>query len=371
VSETHRESETNPQAEAPGAPAPSATPRRVVVLGAGSWGTVFAKIAADAAARAEGEGGPGWSVTLWGRDPELIERLEETGVNDRYFPTVRLPGNLTYSSDARRALEGADVVVLAIPAQALREQLGGLAGAVPPGAVLVSLAKGLERGTGLRMSEVIAQALPGSRDRVAVVSGPNLAREIIQEQPTASVVAASSAEVAGMVSRVCATGYFRPYTSSDVVGVEIGGLVKNVIALCVGMCEGRDLGDNSKASIMTRGLAETSRLALALGGRHETMAGLAGMGDLVATCSSPLSRNHTAGRLLGTGLSEAEVASRMTQTAEGIKSAPVVLELARTHGVEMPIVAGVVAVLSGAISVDQLQPMLLGRSLKAETPHGS
>ncbi|MCP3426251.1 NAD(P)-dependent glycerol-3-phosphate dehydrogenase [Rothia sp. AR01] len=343
----------------------------MAVLGAGSWGTVFAKIAADAAARSEREGGAGWSVTLWGRDPKVIEHLRATGVNDRYFPTVRLPANLGYEADARRALEGADVVVLAIPAQALREQLTALADAVPADAVLVSLAKGLERGTGLRMSEVIAQAIPGAAGRTAVVSGPNLAREIIQEQPTASVVAAASAEVAGKVSRICATDYFRPYTSADVVGVEIGGLVKNVIALCVGMCEGRDLGDNSKASIMTRGLAETSRLALALGGRHETMAGLAGMGDLVATCSSPLSRNHTAGRLLGTGLSEAEVSARMTQTAEGIKSAPVVLELAREHGVEMPIVEGVVAVLSGAVSVDQLQPMLLRRKLKAETPHVS
>ena len=354
---------------APTVPPTVPTPRKVAVLGAGSWGTAFAKIAADAA-RVSEDRDPAWQVVLWGRDESAMNLMAETGTNDRYFPNVRLPGNLGFTANQREALTGADVVVLALPAQVLRDQLVSAADAVPQDAVLVSLAKGLERGTGLRMSEVIAEALPGSQGRITVLSGPNLAREIIQEQPTASVVASVSEPSAGMVSRVCATPYFRPYTSADVVGVEIGGLVKNVIALCVGICEGRDYGDNSKASIMTRGLAETTRLASALGGRPETLAGLAGMGDLVATCSSPLSRNHTAGRLLALGLSVEEVSARMTQTAEGIKSAPVVRDLARRHGVEMPIVEAVTSVLAGEITVDQLQPMLLGRRLKAETPHG-
>lgn len=377
-------------------------PRKVAVLGAGSWGTAFAKIAADAAARAGREAasgpaaGPAWEVVLWGRDESAMAAMSATGINERYFPHVRLPQNLQFTADPRAALAGADVVVLALPAQVLRSQLDLFAPSIAPDAALVSLAKGLERGTGLRMSQVIAEVLDAAArgndggpvadagaapagqqaaeggsaaSRVAVLSGPNLAREIVQEQPTASVVAAPSAEVAGTVAAVCVTDYFRPYTSSDVVGAEIGGLVKNVIALCVGICEGRDYGDNSKASIMTRGLAETTRLALALGGRPETLAGLAGMGDLVATCSSPLSRNHTAGRLLGSGLSEAETTSRMTQTAEGMKSASAVLDLARRAGVEMPIVEAVVAVLESRITVEQLQPMLLGRSLKAETPH--
>ena len=369
--------------EAPPAPA---DPAKVAVLGAGSWGTVFAKVAADAALAASrpadelqtdshgfrqpsGDSVPAWTTILWGRDEEAMRRAARTRINDRYFPQHRLPAALEITADVEAALTGADVVVLALPAQVLRGQLEQLSGLIEPSATLLSLAKGLERGTGQRMSEVISEVLPAHTERIAVLSGPNLAREIIQEQPTASVVAARSPETAGLIARVCAAPYFRPYTSSDVVGAEIGGLTKNVIALCVGICEGRDLGDNSKASIMTRGLAETTRLAMALGARPETMAGLAGMGDLVATCSSPLSRNHTAGRLLGAGLSEAEVAARMTQTAEGIKSASVVRDLAARHGIEMPIVEAVTAILSGEVHVDQLQPLLLSRRLKAETPH--
>lgn len=352
-----------PEPHAPAAPARA--PRRVAVLGAGSWGTVFAKISADAAAATSQP----WRTVLWGRDAEGMGRTRSTRINDRYFPHHRLPDSLEVTAEPEEALSGADVVVLALPSQALRAQLEAFRELIEPEAVLVSLAKGLESGTGLRMSEVIAQVLPEHAGRIAVLSGPNLAREIIQEEPTASVVAAEDSEVAALIAAVCAAPYFRPYTSSDVIGAEIGGLVKNVIALCVGICEGRDLGDNSKASIMTRGLAETTRLATALGGRPETMAGLAGMGDLVATCSSPLSRNHTAGTLLGAGLSAEEVAARTTQTAEGVKSAPVVLELARRSGVEMPIVESVVGILTGRITVDQLQPLLLGRRLKAETPH--
>jgi len=359
----------NVQEQAPTVPPSVPTPRRVAVLGAGSWGTAFAKVAADAA-RLGASDGDSWEVVLWGRNRDSMASISTSGINERYFPNTRLPENLSFTSDPEEALRGADVVVVAIPAQALRSQLVAMASIIESNAVVVSLAKGLERGTGLRMSEVIEQTLPGFGEQIAVLSGPNLAKEIIQEQPTASVVASVSERSAALVSRVCATTYFRPYTSGDVVGVELGGLVKNVIALCVGICEGRDYGDNSKSSIMTRGLAETTRLAVALGGRAETLAGLAGMGDLVATCSSPLSRNHTAGRLLALGLSEVEVGQRMTQTAEGMKSASVVRDLARRHGVEMPIVEAVSAVLDGQITVDQLQPMLLGRALKAETPHG-
>lgn len=359
----------NVRDQAPTVPPTVPKPHRVAVLGAGSWGTAFAKIAADAA-RVESADAPSWEVVLWGRNAESMAAMRSTGINDRYFPNTKLPENLGFTADPAEALAGADVVVVAIPAQALRGQLEAMASLIEPDAVLVSLAKGLERGTGLRMSEVMEQVLPGRREQIAVLSGPNLAKEIVQEQPTASVVASRGERAASLVSRVSVTPYFRPYTSADVVGVEIGGLVKNVIALCVGICEGRGYGDNSKSSIMTRGLAETTRLAVALGGRAETLAGLAGMGDLVATCSSPLSRNHTAGRLLAVGLSEEEVGQRMTQTAEGMKSAPVVRDLARRHGVEMPIVEAVSAVLDGHVTVEQLQPMLLGRTLKAETPHG-
>lgn len=342
-------------------------PRKVAVLGAGSWGTAFAKVAADAAAAAERP----WPVVLWGRNPSALEAMQQGRTNEKYFPHVRLPENLECTSDAAAALSGADVVVLAVPAQVLRQQLQALMPHLPAEAVFVSLAKGLERGTGRRMSQVVHEVLAPIAEeggvRVAVLSGPNLAREIIQDEPTASVVASSDAGAADLVARSCATDTFRPYTSPDLVGAEVGGLVKNVIALCVGICDGRGFGDNAKASVMTRGLAETTRLAVELGGRPETMAGLAGMGDLVATCSSPLSRNHTAGRLLATGLTTEEVVARTTQTAEGIKSAPVVLDLAREHGVDMPIVEAVVKVLSGSITVEQLQPLLLGRRLKPET----
>ena len=354
----------------------SPTVESIAILGAGSWGTAFAKIAADAAR----ERGDDTRVTLIGRDEQAMAECERTRENSRYFPGIKLPDNLHFTADAPSALTGADLVVLALPAQVLRSQLQNYARFIESDALLVSLAKGLETGTGLRMSQVITEELEAALamrgadvraighipHRVCVLSGPNLATEIMGEEPTASVVAARTLPVAEAVARAIACGYFRPYTNTDVVGTEIGGLVKNVIALCVGICEGRNYGDNSKASIMTRGLAEITRLAVALGGEASTMSGLAGMGDLIATCSSPLSRNHTAGRLLAEGVAPDRLHEHMSQTAESIKSAPVVAELARRHGVEMPIVEAVVAVLSGRISIEDLAPKLLGRSLKHE-----
>ena len=354
----------------------SPTVESIAILGAGSWGTAFAKIAADAAR----ERGDDTRVTLIGRDEQAMAECERTRENSRYFPGIKLPDNLHFTADAPSVLTGADLVVLALPAQVLRSQLQNYARFIEPDALLVSLAKGLETGTGLRMSQVITEELEEALamrgadvraighipHRVCVLSGPNLATEIMGEEPTASVVAARTLPVAEAVARAIACGYFRPYTNTDVVGTEIGGLVKNVIALCVGICEGRNYGDNSKASIMTRGLAEITRLAVALGGEASTMSGLAGMGDLIATCSSPLSRNHTAGRLLAEGIAPDRLHEHMSQTAESIKSAPVVAELARRHGVEMPIVEAVVAVLSGRISIEDLAPKLLGRRLKHE-----
>lgn len=336
--------------------------RSVAVLGAGSWGTTFAKILADAATASVSER----NIRLWGRRNEVVEQINKLHLNSQYLKEVALPHNITASTDVAEVLSGADLVVCAVPAQSLRTQLRGWKDLLEPGAVVVSLMKGLELGTDSRMSEVIGEELGISPNRIAVVSGPNLAMEIAREEPTASVVACSDATVAAWVARSCTAPYFRPYTTSDIVGVEIGGIVKNVIALAVGICEGKQMGDNTKASVITRGLAETSRLALALGGDALTMAGLAGLGDLVATCSSPLSRNHTAGRLLGEGFSLDQVAGKMTQTAEGIKSGQAVHELAGKLGVEMPITAAVVAVLAGKLSVDELGPTLLSRELKSE-----
>lgn len=334
----------------------------VAVLGAGSWGTTFAKILADAATAS----GVERSIRLWGRREEVVAEINGNHRNPQYLADIELPPSISASTDVADALSGADLVVLAVPAQSLRLQLRKWKPLIGPDALVVSLMKGLELGTDARMSEVVAEELDIPADRIAVVSGPNLAMEIAREEPTASVVACPDSAVAGWIARSCTAPYFRPYTTSDIVGVEIGGIVKNVIALAVGICEGKQMGDNTKASVITRGLAETSRLALALGGKAHTMAGLAGLGDLVATCSSPLSRNHTAGRLLGQGLTLDEVAQKMTQTAEGIKSGQAVHELAGKLGVEMPITAAVVAVLAGKLSVDQLGPLLLSRELKAE-----
>ncbi|HET8878005.1 MAG TPA: NAD(P)H-dependent glycerol-3-phosphate dehydrogenase [Arthrobacter sp.] len=336
--------------------------RQVAVLGAGSWGTTFAKVLADAGTAS----GVDRTVRLWGRRPAVVDQINTEHRNEQYLKGVALPAGITASTDVADVLGGADLVVLAVPAQTLRPQLREWKDLIGPDALVVSLMKGLELHTDARMSEVICQELDIPADRVAVVSGPNLAMEIAREEPTASVVACTDSAAAGWMARSCTAPYFRPYTTSDVVGVEIGGIVKNIIALAVGICEGKQMGDNTKASVITRGLAETSRLTLALGGEARTMAGLAGLGDLVATCSSALSRNHTAGRLLGTGLTLDEVTAEMTQTAEGIKSAQAVHELAGKLGVDMPITAAVVAVLAGKLSVDQLGPLLLSRDLKPE-----
>jgi glycerol-3-phosphate dehydrogenase (NAD(P)+) len=335
-------------------------PQKVAVLGAGSWGTTFAKVVGDAAK------GTDRQVVLWGRRPEVVVQINTEHSNEQYLPGITLPANVSATADVAAALRGAELVVIAVPAQSLRPQLHSWAALIAEDAVVVSLMKGLELGTDARMSQVIAEELGLDSNRIAVISGPNLALEIARQEPTASVVACMDEAVAGWVAAVCTPPYFRPYTNTDVVGVEIGGIVKNVIALAVGICEGKQMGDNTKASVITRGLAETTRLALALGGEAETMSGLAGLGDLVATCSSPLSRNHTAGRLLGQGLTLEQVNERMTQTAEGIKSGRAVHDLALHLGVEMPITAAVVAVLAGKMSVDELGPLLLARELKSE-----
>lgn len=345
---------------------------KAAVLGAGSWGTIFSAILCDAQKS-------NMDVCLWGRDAEQIAGIAQARVNRKYVPELVLPQSLQVTHELSVALSGADMVVFALPAQVLRQWLPAIAAEVNPEAVFVSLAKGLEQSTGLRMTEVIAQVLAqvypasqgghdllGWQERTCVISGPNLAKEIAARQPTASVVAASDPELAQAVAQACAAPYFRPYTNTDVIGTEIAGLTKNVIAVGVGICEGRQYGDNSKASIITRGLAESTRLAVALGGRQETMSGLAGIGDLVATCSSSLSRNHTAGRLLGQGKTLDEVRKHMAQTAEGLKTASAVAELAALHGVDMPITQAVVAILEGRITVENLEPLLLGRELKPE-----
>jgi glycerol-3-phosphate dehydrogenase (NAD(P)+) len=329
---------------------------RAAVLGAGSWGTTFAKVLADA----------GCDVSLYARRPELAKSIAEDGENRDYLPGVRLPTAVRATADAGEALLAADVVVLAVPSQSLRENLTGWAHLLPGDATLLSLMKGIELGTTKRMSEVICEVTGAGPDRVAVLSGPNLAREIAEEQPAATVIACTDTARAEALQAACHTAYFRPYTNPDVIGCELGGAVKNVIALACGIAEGLGFGDNTRASLITRGLAETARLGLVLGGELTTFAGLAGMGDLVATSSSPLSRNRTFGEKLGRGMSLEEVQQSTRQTAEGVKSCRSVLDLARAHDVYVPLTEAVVRVCHEGEAPAQMVREIMTREAKPE-----
>jgi glycerol-3-phosphate dehydrogenase (NAD(P)+) len=325
-------------------------------MGAGSWGTTFAQVLCDA----------GTPTVLWARDPAIVDAVNGTHRNPRYLPDVELPEALTATADPAAALDDADLVVLAVPAQTLRATLASWEPHIPSGALLVSLMKGIELGTCKRMSEVIVEVLGAPASQVAVVSGPNLAPEIAQRQVAASVVASMDETAARQLQQACHTPYFRPYWNTDVIGCELGGSVKNVIALAVGIAVALGLGDNTKATLITRGLAEMARLGEALGADPRTFAGLAGMGDLVATCSSPLSRNRTFGNHLGRGMTTAQALAAMSQTAEGVTSYAPVLELARKHGVEMPITEVVAAVIADNLPVREAAAVLASRSAKPE-----
>jgi glycerol-3-phosphate dehydrogenase (NAD(P)+) len=330
---------------------------RIAVLGAGSWGTTYAKVMADS----------GRDVVLWARRPEVAQVITDRHENPGYLPDVRLPDNLTSTSDPAVALDGAEAVVLAVPSQSLRANLSSWKAMLPPGATLVSLAKGVELGTLKRMSEVVAEVAGVPDDHVAVVSGPNLAMEIAREQPTATVIACSDHDRAVALQHASTTGYFRPYTNTDVVGCELGGACKNVIALSCGMAAGLGFGSNTLATLITRGLAETSRLGMALGADPMTFAGLAGLGDLVATCSSPLSRNRTFGERLGRGqtLDQALEATH-GQVAEGVKSCSSIRALAVRHGVDMPITEVVHRVCHDGSDPREAAAELIGRKVRPE-----
>ncbi|HLM04552.1 MAG TPA: NAD(P)H-dependent glycerol-3-phosphate dehydrogenase [Blastococcus sp.] len=329
---------------------------RAAVLGAGSWGTTFAKVLADA----------GCDVTLHARRPELAKAIADDGENRDYLPGIRLPSAVRATADPAEALLDAEVVVLAVPSQSLRDNLSGWAPLLPADSSLLSLMKGIELGSTKRMSEVICEVTGAGPDRVAVLSGPNLAREIAEEQPAATVIACTDTDRAGQLQAACHTRYFRPYTNPDIVGCELGGAVKNVIALACGMAEGLGFGDNTRASLMTRGLAETARLGLALGAELTTFAGLAGLGDLVATCSSPLSRNRTFGEKLGQGMTVQEVQESTRQTAEGVKSCRSILDLATAHGIEVPITEAVVRVCHEGEAPAGMVREIMSREAKPE-----
>jgi glycerol-3-phosphate dehydrogenase (NAD(P)+) len=329
---------------------------KVAVMGAGSWGTAFSIVLADA----------GNDVMIWGRREELCEVINERRENSDYLPGIELPASVVASHDPERVLHGADIVVLAVPSQRLRENLEPWVPLIPRTAVIVSLMKGVELGSLKRMSEVIAEMTGAGPSRVAVVSGPNLAKEIARREPAASVVACADEEVAKRLRVLCHSPAFRPYSSTDVVGCELGGAYKNVIALSVGMAVGLGFGNNTTASVITRGLAETARLATALGADPMTLMGLAGLGDLVATCSSPLSRNRTFGEKLGQGMTTEEVTASSRQVAEGVKSCSSLLDLANRAEVYAPIVDHVHDVVEGKMTASEMLKSLVDRDTKHE-----
>lgn len=329
---------------------------KIAVFSAGSWGTAFSLVLADA----------GNDVTLWARRDEVVEAINGRRENTDYLPGVELPSSISATTDPEQAAADADVVVLTVPSQILRENLTAWAPFLPPKAVLVSLMKGVELGSLMRMSEVIHEVTGAGPERVAVVSGPNLAREIARREPAASVVACADEDTAKRLQGLMHGPSFRPYTSVDVLGCEIGGAYKNVVGLAVGMAVGLGFGDNTTASVITRGLAETARLAVAQGANPLTLMGLAGLGDLVATCSSPLSRNRTFGERLGQGMTTEEIYASTRQVAEGAKSCKSLLALAERSGVDAPIAEHVDAVVDGRLTAGDMMNSFIARDTKAE-----
>lgn len=326
---------------------------KVAVIGAGSWGTTVAALTAA-----------NTSTVLWARRGELAAQINDSKVNAEYLPSFTLPEELTATDSLADAVRDAEVVVMAVPSHGYREVAVEAAALIDPGVPVVSLSKGLERSTLKRMSEVTAEVMPGHP--VAVLTGPNLAKEILAGQPAASVVAMHDQQIAVWLQRMFSRPSLRVYTNSDIVGSEVAGVVKNVIAIAAGMAEGLGFGDNTRATLITRGLAEMARLGIAMGGRAETFAGLAGMGDLIATCSSRQSRNHMVGLELGAGRSITEITETMNMVAEGVKSSPSVLDLARRYGVEMPITEQVVAVCHDERPVSDALAELMRRVRKGE-----
>ena len=326
---------------------------QVCVVGAGSWGTTVASLVAHNA-----------ETTLWARRDDLVDEINSRHTNSAYLPSATLPDTLRASSDLDALIAAADVVAMAVPSQGFRDVAARVANSIGATTPVVSLSKGLERSTLMRMSQVLEESMPGRP--VAVLSGPNLAREILAGQPAASVIACADDAVATTLQQLFSRPTFRLYTNPDVVGCEIGGVVKNVIAIASGIAQGFGFGDNTKATLVTRGLAEMTRLGVAMGANPLTFAGLAGMGDIMATCASMQSRNTQVGVRLGKGESIADIVASMNMVAEGVKSSAVVVDLARTLGVEMPIAEQVARVCDGTQSAADALRALMSRSSRSE-----
>ena len=327
--------------------------QRVTVVGAGSWGTTVASlVSANAPAR------------IWCRRPEVASEINARATNEQYLPGFTLSQSLEADTDLAAAVAGAGIVAMAVPSHVFRGVLEELVVHLGPGVPVISLSKGLEQGSHRRMSEIVEELAPGHP--VGVLTGPNLAREVLAGSPAAAVLAMRDVAAAERLVPIFAREHFRVYVGHDVVGCELGGALKNVVALAVGMAEGLGLADNSRAALITRGLAELTRLGVAMGGEPATFAGLAGLGDLLATCLSPQSRNHHVGVELGRGRTLGEITAAMQQVAEGVKTARVVLELAAEHRLEMPITSELCEVLDGDRDPGEAYRNLLGRSLRPE-----
>jgi glycerol-3-phosphate dehydrogenase (NAD(P)+) len=307
---------------------------KVGLLGGGSWGTTVASLVTRNA-----------PVRIWARNPETVEEINTRHTNEKYLPGASLPERLVATHDIAEAVQSADVVVMGVPSQSFRSVLEEVRKHIRAWVPVISLTKGLELDTRMRMTEIINEVLPGHP--VGVLTGPNLAREIMSGQAAATVIAMEDEIIVRELQNLFRSGLFRVYTNTDVIGCELGGVLKNIIAIAVGMGDGQGAGDNTRAALITRGLAEITRLGVAMGGRAETFAGLAGMGDMIATCTSPQSRNRHVGIELGRGRAMQEIIDEMVMVAEGAKSAPAVMALAEQHGVEMPIAGDVYRVLTG------------------------
>lgn len=311
-----------------------ARPINVTVLGAGSWGTTVASLAAR-----------NTPTLLWARDPDTVTDINDNRRNSRYLGDVELDGSLRATSDLGAAVQSADVVVMGVPSGAVRNTLDAIAGDLRAWVPIISLAKGLEPGTRMRPTQVIADALPGHP--VALLAGPNIASEVARGYAAAAVVATDDDNIAAALHPLFTSGVFRVYRNDDVLGCELGGVLKNVIAIASGMADGLGVGDNTRAMVLTRGLAEITRLGVAMGAQPSTFAGLTGVGDLIATCTSPRSRNRRFGELIAAGKSIAEAQEILGQVAEGVRTTPIVMELAEEHGIELPICTEVASVLAG------------------------
>ncbi|MEM6963828.1 MAG: NAD(P)H-dependent glycerol-3-phosphate dehydrogenase [Bacteroidota bacterium] len=330
---------------------------RVGLLGGGSWGTTVASLCARNA-----------PTKMWARNQNTVDEINKHHRNEKYLPGAQLTESLTATHSIKTAIQDADVLVMGVPAQSFRGVLEDAKPYIRPWIPIVSLSKGLERGTKMRMTEIIESIMPGHP--AGVLTGPNLAREIVAGQAAASVIAMVDDTIANALKKVFRTGLFRVYTNEDVVGCELGGALKNVIAIAAGMGDGAGAGDNTRAAIITRGLAELTRLGVAMGGKPLTFSGLAGMGDLVATCNSPQSRNRTVGFQLGKGRSLDDIINEMSMVAEGVKTCGVVRELAKAYGVEMPITEEMYKVINEGNTVREAFRGLLSHESGAESDPG-